>query len=310
MTDVATSPPPRVSISRVKAPRLFLFDGSALAYRSHFAFIKNPLRNSRGLNTSAAYGFTRDLLRIIDAEEPDRVAVVFDVSKRTFRHAKYEAYKATRARMPDDLVDSLPYVEKVVDALGLPRLGIEGYEADDIVATLARRGAATGYDVLIVTGDKDFCQLLDERIHIYNPWRQNLPKGALADEVDADGCKERYGLTPDRFRDYLALVGDSSDNVPGVPGIGPKRALELLEQFGTLDALLERVQEVRLPSIKQSLIDHRAEAVLSRELVTLNTEVPLPVGPDDLVQKAPDRVELIRLFSELEFREYLRRFST
>jgi DNA polymerase-1 len=291
-------------------PRLFLFDGSALAYRSHFAFIKNPLRNSRGLNTSAVYGFTRDLLRIIDEEEPERVAVVFDVSKRTFRHARYEAYKATRARMPDELVDALPYVDKVVDALGLPRLGIEGYEADDIVATLAIKGEAQGYDVRIVTGDKDFCQLVTDRIRVYNPWRQNLPKNALAEVLDPAGCKERYGLAPDRFRDYLALVGDSSDNVPGVPGVGPKRALELLQQFSDLDQLLERVGEVRLPSVRQSLVDHRQEALLSRELVTLETHVPLEVGPDDLVRRDPDRAELARLFAELEFRELLRRFST
>jgi DNA polymerase I len=310
MTDVATSSPPRAREPRVKAPRLFLFDGSALAYRSHFAFIKNPLRNSRGLNTSAAYGFTRDLLRIIDEEEPDRVAVVFDVSKRTFRHAKYEAYKATRARMPDELVDSLPYVEQVVDALGLPRLGVEGFEADDVVATLAQQGAALGYDVMIVTGDKDFCQLVTDKIRIYNPWRQNLPRNAVAEILDPAGCGERYGLPPERFRDYLALVGDSSDNVPGVPGVGPKRALELLQTFGSLDALLERVEEVKWASIKKSLIDHRADALLSRDLVTLDCAVKLPVGPDDLKPKEPDRAELARLFAELEFRELLRRFST
>ncbi|MCW8139209.1 MAG: DNA polymerase I [Planctomycetota bacterium] len=291
-------------------PRLFLFDGSALAYRSHFAFIKNPLRNSRGLNTSAAYGFTRDLLRILDQEEPDRVAVVFDVSKRTFRHAKYEAYKATRARMPDDLVDALPYVDRIVDALGLPRLGLEGYEADDVVATLAKKAEAQGYDVLIVTGDKDFCQLVTERIHLYNPWRQNLPPRVLAEEVDPAGCAERYGLPPERFRDYLALVGDSSDNVPGVPGVGPKRALELLQQFGDLDALLARAEEVRLPSIRKALLDHRESALLSRDLVTLDMAAPVPTEPDALVRRDPDRPELARLFAELEFRELLRRFST
>ncbi len=289
--------------------RLFLFDGSALAYRSHFAFIKDPLRNSAGLNTSAAYGFTRDLLRVLDDEKPDRVAVVFDVSKRTFRHARYEAYKATRQRMPDELVDALPYVDRIVDALGLPRLGIEGYEADDIIATLAVKAAAKGHDVLVVTGDKDFSQLVSKNIRIYNPWRQGLPRGAKADILDAEGVTARYGLPPDKFIDYLALVGDSSDNVPGVEGVGPKRALELLQRFGSLDAVLARTDEVTQPALKSNLITHKQDALMSRELVTLAKDVPVPFEPEQLVRREPDRTTAARLFAELEFREWMRRFS-
>ncbi|MHC4933967.1 MAG: 5'-3' exonuclease, partial [Planctomycetota bacterium] len=221
------------------SPRLFLFDGSALAYRSYFAFIKNPLRNAQGLNTSAAFGFSRDLLRILDEETPERVAVVFDVSKRTFRHERYAEYKATRELMPDELLACLPFIDRIVDALGLPRLGVEGYEADDVMATLARQAADEGYRVFLVTSDKDFCQLVDDRIHIYNPWRRDRSPLEI---LDPGSIREKYGVSPERFRDYLALTGDSSDNVPGVPGVGPKRAVELLEQFGSLESVLERAE--------------------------------------------------------------------
>lgn len=291
-------------------PRLFLVDGSALAYRAHFAFVKNPLRNAAGLVTSAPYGFTRDLLRLLDDEQPDRVAVVFDVSKRTFRHERFADYKATRERMPDDLVDALPYVRRIVDALGVPRLGVEGVEADDVVATLARRGAAEGYRVFLVTGDKDFCQLVDDRIVIYDPWRQTSARDGKPEVLDAAGVLARHGVPPARFRDYLALVGDSSDNVPGVPGVGPKRAVELLEQLGDLEQVLARTSEVSRPSTRAALEANREQALLSRELVTLVTDVPLEVGPGDLVRREPDRPALAALFAELEFRELLRRFST
>lgn len=288
-----------------RTPRLFLFDGSALAYRSHFAFVKNPLRNAQGLNTSAAYGFTRDLLRILDEETPERVAVVFDVSKQTFRHERYPEYKATRELMPAEMEACLPRIEEIVDGLGLVRLGVEGVEADDVIGTLALQGAAAGYEVFLVTGDKDFCQLVTERIKIYNPFRRN----ERLEVLDPEGVERRYGVRPEHFIDYLALMGDSSDNVPGVPKVGKKRAVEVLEHFGSLDAALADPSGFPLASIRSALEEHAEQARMSRELVTISTEVPLEVSLEDLVQGQPDRAELSELFALLEFQELGRRFS-
>ncbi len=288
-------------------PRLFLFDGSALSYRSYFAFIRNPLRNGQGLNTSGAFGFTRELLKILDAERPDRAAVVFDVSKKTFRHERYPDYKATRARMPDEMLACLPYIDRIVDGLGVPRLGVEGFEADDVIGTLAIQAAEQGFDVSIVTGDKDFCQLVSDRIHIYNPWKGG-PRGV--EILDPAKVKKRHGVTPEQFRDYLALTGDSSDNVPGVPGVGPKRAVELIELFGSLDGVLERAEEYPRKGVREKILANKDLARLSYELVTIETAMELDQGPDDLVVREPDRATLSAIFSELEFREFSKRFTS
>ena len=293
--------------------RLFVFDGSAMAYRSHFAFIKNPLINSAGRNTSAIYGFLRDLVRVLDDERPDRVAVVFDVSKSTFRHARFPAYKATRREMPGDLVQSLPTVDQLVDALGVPRLGVDGVEGDDVIATLAEQAAARGWQVFLVTSDKDFCQLVSEQVKLYNPWRSRGPGRQAAEGATLMGpaeVEERYGVPPARFRDWLALVGDSSDNVPGVPGVGPKRAAELIARHGSLEEVLRHAADETRPALREALLTHQDQARLSLELVTLMRDVPLPLELDALRQRDLDRPELQRLCAELEFREYLRRWST
>lgn len=290
------------------APRkLYLVDGSALAYRSHYAFIRNPLRNAAGLNTSCAFAFTRELLRLLDEERPDRLAVVFDVSKTSFRHRRYPAYKATRALMPEEMEACLPYVERIVDALGVKRLAVEGWEADDVVATLARRGREAGYLVRIVTADKDLCQLVDDRVWVYNPWRRSGAPGV--EVLDPAGVEQRYGVPPARFRDYLALRGDSSDNVPGVPGVGPKRAVELIRKFGSLEEALSRAGEVERKAVRESLQAHADLARLSLELVSLDEHVPLEVDLDELALGEPDRAGLFELFTELEFRELTSRFS-
>lgn len=289
-----------------KAPRLFLFDGSALTYRSHFAFIRNPLKNRAGLNTSAAFGFTRELLRILDAEAPERVAVVFDVSKKTFRHERFADYKATRQQMPSEMEECLPYVDRIVDGLGIPRLGVEGFEADDVIGTLAKRGAAEGYEVFLVSGDKDFCQLVTDKVKIYNPYKTGVRGVEI---LDPAGVEQRHGIPPERFRDYLALVGDSSDNVPGVPSVGPKRALEILGQFGDLDQALANPSDYPRKSIAEKLAEFKDQALLSRELVTIEQDMELEVSLDDLQPSEPDRSALNLLFAELEFREFAGRFT-
>ncbi|RMG16683.1 MAG: DNA polymerase I, partial [Planctomycetota bacterium] len=287
--------------------RVLLFDGSAMAYRSHFAFVKNPLRNAQGLNTSAAFGFTRDLLRVLDAERPDRVAVVFDVSRETFRTERYADYKATREKMPDELVASLPYIDRIVRALGVPALGVPGVEADDVIGTLARRAADAGHEVIIVTGDKDFCQLVDERITLFNPWRAR--PGGRPLRLTRKSVEETFGVPPERFRDYLAMVGDSSDNVPGIPGVGPKRAVELLERFGSLEETLARAEEVPQRGLREKILANVEQARLSYELVTILTDVPLEEDLDALAPSEPDRPALAELFAELEFREFAKRFA-
>lgn len=304
---VREAPPTQRAGTSAVAERLYLIDGSFLAYRSYFAFVKNPLRNAAGLNTSAAFGFTRELLRLLDEEHPDRVAVVFDVSKSTFRHERYPEYKATRELMPDEMLACLPYVERIVDALGIPRLGVPGYEADDVIGTLSKRAAAEGLEVFLVTSDKDLCQLVQERVRIWNPWRRDR---ADVEVLDADGVEAKYGVRPDRFKDYLALRGDTSDNIPGVPGVGKKRAVELLQQFGSLEEVLSRAEEYPRKAVREKILANVDQARLSYELVTIDTAVPLDVELTELVPAPADPIALAALFGELEFRGFLARFPT
>mgnify|MGYP005634641823 FL=1 len=220
---------------------LYLIDGTALVYRGYFAFIKNPLINSRGENTSATFGFTNIVVNLVRDHSPDYLAVVFDTGKPTFRHKMYENYKATRQKMPDDLIDQLPRVKQAVDALGIIQLELEGYEADDIIGTLACRGAENGLDVYMVTGDKDFMQLVGDSISMYVPMKDKI--------IRENDVQERYNVPPEKIIDRMGLMGDTSDNVPGIPRVGEKTAIDLLGSFGTLDEVLERWEEISKPSI-------------------------------------------------------------
>lgn len=219
------------------APSLFIVDGHALAYRAYFAFIRSPLVNSKGENTSAVFGFTRMLLLLLKKYRPRYLAVVFDSPEETARHREFPEYKAHRPEMPDSMVAQLPVIMDVVEALNVKVVVEPGLEADDIIATLARRARERGHDVKIITGDKDFYQILSDDVHIIRP-----EKGTgLEDEIGPEFTEERYGLAPARTIDLLALMGDSSDNIPGVKGIGEKTALKLLKDFGSLDAIYEHL---------------------------------------------------------------------
>jgi len=217
------------------APRLFLIDGYALIYRSFFAFINRPLINSRGENTSASWGFVNFLLRIRDEYEPDYLAVVFD-SGMSQREELYPEYKATREKMPEELAASLPRIRQLVEAFRDPVVELDGYEADDVIGTLARKAREAGVEAVVVSGDKDFHQLIGDGVHLLNPGRGGA-NGVAAEWVDERNATERLGVAPTQVVDYLALIGDSSDNVPGAPGIGPKTAVKLLEEYGSLDAI-------------------------------------------------------------------------
>ncbi|MEJ2048963.1 MAG: 5'-3' exonuclease H3TH domain-containing protein, partial [Calditrichota bacterium] len=205
-----------------KNKRLFLIDGSALFYRSHFAFIRNPLINSKGENTSAVFGFASSLIKILTEEKPDYIAVVFDTKEPTFRHKKYKEYKATREKMPEEMIYQYPRIIELVEAFDVPLIEKEEYEADDVIATLAREAEKRDMETFMVTGDKDFMQLISPSIKMYV-----IRPGKDVEIFDLDYLKREYDMTPDQVTDYLALMGDSSDNVPGIQGIGDKTARQL-----------------------------------------------------------------------------------
>jgi len=277
-------------------PRLFLLDGTALAYRSHFALARSNLSLHDGTPTGATYGFTMTLRRILDEEQPDLVAVALDAKGPTFRHERFKEYKATREKAPVEMVAQLPWIRRVIEAHGVPLYEVPGVEADDVIGTLARQGEAAGHEVFIVTGDKDFLQLVSERVKLYNVFRQGEPP-----EIQGLGAvKEKFGTDPAHVIDVLALMGDSSDNVPGVRGIGPKGAIELIGQFQSVANLLEHLDEVK-PKVREKIEASRELLLLSRELVTIHTDVPLERGVDALATPAPDSEALIAVFRELEF---------
>jgi DNA polymerase-1 len=287
-----------------EARELYLIDGSALAYKSYFAFARNPLTNSKGENTSAVFGFTRSLLKILDEQKPTYLAVVFDRPEPTFRHRDFAEYKIQRAPMPPEMAAQLPRIKEVVEALRVAIVEVPGFEADDVIATLARRAAEQGFSVTIVSGDKDLAQLVNERIRLYNP-----RKGGEESEIlDASAVREKLGVPPEKIPDLLALAGDSVDNIPGVKGIGPKTAEKLLQQFGSLEAIYENLEAVQPERIRALLREQEAEARLSKRLATVATDVPIELKLEDVRVGDPDRARLVELFRELEFHSLLERF--
>jgi DNA polymerase-1 len=287
-----------------RAQSLFIVDGHALAYRAYFAFIRNPLVNSKGENTSAVFGFTRMMLLLLRKYRPRYLAVVFDSPEETSRHREFPDYKAHRPEMPDAMAVQIPVIMDVVRALNVKVIVEPGLEADDIIATLAKRGRERGRDVKIITADKDFFQLLSDHIHIIRP-----EKGTgLEDEIGPVYTEERFGLPPASTVDLLALMGDTSDNIPGVKGIGEKTAIKLLTEFGSLDAIYERLDEVMPEHVREKLKAGRESAYLSRQLVTLK-EVPIALSLDDLTTGEPDAAKTNELFLRLEFHQMLREIS-
>lgn len=289
------------------APRLFLIDAYALIYRAFFAFIQRPLINSRGENTSAPFGFTNFLLEVLDDYDPDYIAVVFDAGSSQ-REEIYPAYKATRNKMPDELQWSLPRIWDVVEALGVRLIGIEGWEADDVIGTLAAQAAAQGLETVIVSGDKDFYQLIGPRVHLMNPGRGGQT-GVEAEWVDERSASSKFGVPPHRVVDYLALIGDSSDNVPGAPGVGPKTALQLIEEFGSVDDVLAHASEIKAKRPRESLLANADAVRLSKQLVTIRLDVPHQLDVESLRPGTPDHARLRDLFLDLEFRVLVDRFT-
>jgi DNA polymerase-1 len=279
------------------AKKLFLLDGMALVYRAHFALITRPILSSRGVNTSALYGFTQTLLDIMKNRQPTHIAVAFDTDAPTARHAAYAEYKATRQAMPEDLSLALPHVHRMLEAFRIPVLTCDGYEADDIIGTLARQAEKQGFTTHMVSPDKDFGQLIDENTFLYRPSR-------MGDGVEILGVpeiKQRWGIErPDQVIDVLALMGDSVDNVPGVPGVGEKTAMKLIGQFGTVENLLARTSELT-GKLKERVETHREAALLSKNLVTINCESPCTLDLESLRVQPPDDDKLKAILIEFEF---------
>jgi DNA polymerase-1 len=285
-------------------PLIVLFDAMALAYRSYFAFITRPLTNSRGENTSAIYGFMSSIFQFLDHHTPTHAAVCFDTPHPTFRHEKFEAYKATRQAMPDDLVPQLDKIKELVKAFRIPLIEMPGFEADDIIGTLACSAADADIQSLIVTPDKDFCQLVTEKIKLLRPSRD----GAAMEIFDIEAVKNKYGLAPNQIIDYLALVGDTSDNIPGVRGIGEKTATPLIQKFGSVKGLYERIDEVDKKGIKEKLINEKDNAFLSYELATIDCHVKLPITVDQLAYGVlPDFEALEGMVLDLGFKSLANR---
>jgi len=296
-----------LDIPQKTAPRIFLVDAYALIYRAYFAFINRPLTNTRGENTSAPFGFTQFLLDIREKFAPDYLAVVFDAGD-SFREEIYPAYKATREKMPDDLRASLGRVREIGAGFNDAVVELQGYEADDVIGTLAVKARAVGLEAVIVSGDKDLYQLVGPGVHLMNPGRGGAA-GVAAEWVDERNASEKFGIPPSQVADYLALVGDSSDIVPGAPGIGPKTAVKLLREFGSLEALLARTGEVTPPRARKSLEENAEQVRLSRRLVTVMTDLAIDLDLDAWRVHDPDAARLRDVFVELEFRRWAERFG-
>ncbi|MCH7818218.1 MAG: DNA polymerase I [Candidatus Marinimicrobia bacterium] len=280
-----------------KNKTVYLIDAFAEIYRFHFAMFRNPLTNSKGENISAIFGFARSLYSILKNKEPDYIAVVFDPKGPTFRHKMYKEYKATREKMPDDLRSQLPMIDKLLKAFNIPRLELDEYEADDIIGTMAGKAEKEGFEVLMVTADKDFAQLVTEKVVMYNT-RAKVGESNL---IDPEGVKKKWGVTPNQIIDYLALVGDSSDNIPGVRGVGPKGAVKLLSEYGSLEEILSHVDEINGKKLQENLINDAEAARLSLDLVTIRTDAPIGKDMNDIIRKEFDINELTELLKELEF---------
>lgn len=283
--------------------KLFLLDAMALIYRAHFAFSKNPRINSKGLNTGIMLGFTNTLLEVLEKERPTHIAVAFDTKAPTFRHVQFEAYKANRQAQPEDIEIGIPWVKRIVEAFDIPILELDGFEADDIIGTIAKKAEKTSFQVYMMTPDKDYGQLVEEHIFLYKP-------AFMGNAVDIMGPKEvcaKWDIDHvDQVRDILGLMGDAVDNIPGIPGIGEKTAVKLLKEYGSIEEILKNTQDLKGKQ-KENVENFGAQGLLSKELATISLEVPVEFDELALTYNGPKEEQLKALFAELEFRTLTQR---
>jgi len=278
--------------------RLYLIDASGYIFRAYYAV--RPLSTAKGLPTNALFGFTSMLLKLLREEKPDLIGIVFDVARKTFRNEKFPAYKANRSEAPADLIPQFPYFRKIVKALNLPVLELANYEADDVIGTIAKRFEKKKWETVIVTADKDLMQLVDDRISLFDSMREK--------RVGLPEVLEKFGVEPSKVADVLGLAGDSSDNIPGVPGIGEKTATKLIQEYGSLEEVLKNASQVK-GKLGEKLREFGDQARLCKELATIVTDVPIEYDLNDFKILEPDRDALTALFNELEFKGFLKEFG-
>ena len=284
--------------------KLFLLDAYALIYRAFFAMNKNPRINSKGLNTSAIIGFLNSLYEILKNERPTHIGVAFDVAGTAQRQAEYSEYKANREKMPDDLRDAIPYIIRLIEAFNIPIYGVEGYEADDVIGTLSKKAERQGFITYMMTPDKDFGQLVTDKVLLYKPAKFGEPAQVWGPK---EVC-ERYGIQePKQLIDILGLWGDAADNIPGIPGIGEKTAALLVQKYGSVENLIAHADELKGKQ-KENVVNFAEQGLMSKMLATINLEVPVEFDEEELRAKEPDVPALMALFEELEFRTFAKRF--
>lgn len=285
-----------------KKKKLVLIDGNALLYRSFYAL--PPLKTKQGIPTGGVYGFTRILLKLLQTEKPDYIACAFDKGKKTFRHQEWKEYKITRPTTPSELSQQIPILKQILEGFRIPFFEKEEYEADDILATLAKRGEEAGLEIEIFTGDKDIFQIISPSIKVVR-----FKKGISQTQVfDVQKVKEEYGVSPQQIADYLALVGDISDNIPGVPGIGPKTATKLIQRFGSVEGILNNLDKLP-PRVAEQIKKNDQQIKLSKKLALIVSSVPLEFNLDKLKTRDPDRDTLLSVFQKLEFKELIKKFN-
>ena len=284
--------------------KFIIIDAMAMAYRAYFAFINRPLVTSKGEPTSAVFGFINQLIKVFEDHKPDYIAVAFDSKGKTFRHDKYENYKSSRAKMPDDMFPQLDRIKQIIKVMNIPLYIIPRYEADDIIGTAACKAEAEGLETFIITPDKDFNQLITDKVKVIKPG------GKASDETvvyDTAKVKEELGFEPKQMIDYLALIGDSSDDIPGVAGVGPKTAIPLIQKYGSVENLYKHIDEIEKPALKKKLVEGKENAILSKDLATIHCEVPLEFNFEEAKFTKPDYESLRKIIAELEFKDIYNR---
>jgi len=278
--------------------KLFLLDAYALIFRAYYAFIRSQMINSKGLNTSAIYGFTASLEEILRTESPTHIAVVFDPPGPTFRHAKFPEYKANREATPEEIKKSVPWIKKIIEAFNIPVIEVQGYEADDVIGTLAWKARDKGFDVYMMTPDKDYAQLVKDKVFMYRPRRS----GNESEIIGTQEVKETFEVKdPRQVIDVLALWGDSSDNIPGAPGIGEKTAKKLISSYQTIENLFQHTDDLK-GKVQESILQNKEQIALSKDLVTIRLDVPVEFDENQLLFEGAEKDELVNLFRELEFK--------
>ena len=279
--------------------KLFLIDALALIYRAHFAFSKSPRISSRGVNTSAIFGFMNALIEVLTKEKPTHIGVAFDSSKKTFRHEQFPMYKATRQKQPEDISVATPYIKQIIETMHIPMLIMDGYEADDIIGTIAKKASSAGFEVYMMTPDKDYGQLVEEHVHIYKPAFMGKP----AEKLGVQEILDRWQIERiEQVTDMLGLMGDSVDNIPGIPGIGEKTAQKLIADFGSVENLIASADQLK-GKLKENVVNFGQQGMLSKQLATIHLDVPVAFDEDLLRHTEYDKPRLAALLDELEFRQ-------